>query len=482
MEENVTSSKKKKKEQLRKNQYVTVELVLPDKSQISKDIGRSPHTFGGKYNSCRNDTQNTELSPILVPALITKEKVLKPWWNSQKKEESKKLLLHTEIDYPDSHSNSLNGFFQNMESDSWFSIKKWIPVEKPNCVKTSSLSSQSFRVESTEKENTKLERTRVSSKTKTKETAVNSSRKVRLYPNNKQKNCISQMVGCYRKTWNLALNGIKNEGLNINAIELRNKYVTNKNLPEDLKYLSKVPCHVRECAIFELVNAYKIEFNKQELDKNHKFDIKYKSKKHDKSIGIPKQALSWKDNKLSLCPMFLKSTIKCFNSLNKRTIGQKEEIKHECRLVLDSIGRYYLHIPISVNEDIIENQDDKICSLDAGVRTFHTLFCSNGDAIKFGDNDFDKLAKMCIISDRIQSQYDKCSNKRKKRMYKKAFLKNNLKIRHLVDEVHWKVIKYITDNYKEVILPPFEVSNMTKRLKRQIRSKTPTSVRGLWPM
>ena len=61
-------------------------------------------------------------------------------------------------------------------------------------------------------------------------------------------------------------------------------------------------------------------------------------------------------------------------------------------------------------------------------------------------------------------------------MFKRAFLKNNIRIRHLVDEVHWKVIKYITDNYNKVLLPSFEVSNMTSRLKRKIRSKTVRSM------
>ena len=304
---------------------------------------------------------------------------------------------------------------------------------------------------------------------------VNSSRKIRLYPNKEQENHLRNMFGCYRKTWNLALNGIKNDGLKINAIELRNKFVTKENLPSELQYLCNVNNHVRENAIFELVNVYKIGFNKQKVDKKFKFDIKYKSKKLDKSIVIPKSAVSWKGNKLSLCPKLLKSSIKCFNSMNKRFKKQKVAIKHECRLVIDEIGRFYLHIPISVDEDITENQGDKTCAIDPGVRTPYTLYSPDGrNGIKFGDGDFKRLTKLCITSDNIQSKHDKCLNKRKKHMFKRAFLKNNIRIRHLVDEVHWKVIKYITDNYNKVLLPSFEVSNMTSRLKRKIRSKTPT--------
>ena len=143
----------------------------------------------------------------LIPDLITNRRVLKPWWNIEKKEVSNKLLLHTLGDYQNSHSSSSNGTFQNVESNSWFSIKKWIPAEKSEI---SSLPSQSFRVESIENTSDeplvgKPERTRVSSKAKTKETAVNSSRKIRLYPNKEQENHLRNMFGFYRKTWNLAL-------------------------------------------------------------------------------------------------------------------------------------------------------------------------------------------------------------------------------------------------------------------------------------
>ena len=332
---------------------------------------------------------------------ITNKKGLKPWWNSQKKEVSKKLLLHTlgessvgETNCQDSHSNFSNGTFQNIESNSWYSVKKWVPTDKSNYAKISSLSSHGiavskcFQVNSIEKENKNPERTRVSSKAKTKEMPVNSSRKIRLYPNKEQENHLRNMFGCYRKTWNLALNGIKNDGLKINAIELRNKFVTKENLPSELQYLCSVNNHVRESAIFELVNAYKIGFNKQKVDEKFKFDIKYKSKKLDKSIVIPKSAVSWKDNRLSLCPKLLKSSIKCFNSMNKRFKKQKVAIKHECRLVIDEIGRFYLHIPISVDEDITENQGDKTCAIDPGVRTPYTLYSPDGNGIKFGDGDF----------------------------------------------------------------------------------------------
>ena len=109
----------------------------------------------------------------LIPDLITNRRVLKPWWNIEKKEVSNKLLLHTLGDYQNSHSSSSNGTFQTVESNSWFSIKKWIPAEKSEI---SSLPSQIFPgVESIENTSDELvgkpERTRVSSKAKTKETA-----------------------------------------------------------------------------------------------------------------------------------------------------------------------------------------------------------------------------------------------------------------------------------------------------------------------
>ena len=46
------------------------------------------------------------------------------------------------------------------------------------------------------------------------------------------------------------------------------------------------------------------------------------------------------------------------------------------------------------------------------------------------------------------------------------------KIVNLVDELHWQAARWLTSNYKVILLPTFETQDMTRRAGRRIRSKT----------
>jgi hypothetical protein len=72
---------------------------------------------------------------------------------------------------------------------------------------------------------------------------------------------------------------------------------------------------------------------------------------------------------------------------------------------------------------------------------------TNNKIVKIGTDSkdiiYDKLKKI----DKIKN--DSSINKKKKRCYE---LKHNKKILNLIDELHWKTINYLTQNYKTKIL------------------------------
>ena len=41
-----------------------------------------------------------------------------------------------------------------------------------------------------------------------------------------------------------------------------------------------------------------------------------------------------------------------------------------------------------------------------------------------------------------------------------------------MDELHWQTARWLTSNYKVILLPTFETQDMTRRAGRKIRSKT----------
>ena len=55
-------------------------------------------------------------------------------------------------------------------------------------------------------------------------------------------------------------------------------------------------------------------------------------------------------------------------------------------------------------------------------------------------------------------------------------LRIHRKVRHLIDDCHRKLAKWLCENYRVVLLPKFETQKMVKRGQRRIRSKTARSM------
>ena len=55
---------------------------------------------------------------------------------------------------------------------------------------------------------------------------------------------------------------------------------------------------------------------------------------------------------------------------------------------------------------------------------------------------------------------------------RKAQARLRQRIINLVDELHWQAARWLTSNYKVILLPTLETQDMTRRAGRKIRSKT----------
>ena len=74
------------------------------------------------------------------------------------------------------------------------------------------------------------------------------------------------------------------------------------------------------------------------------------------------------------------------------------------------------------------------------------------------------------------SQISKEKDKKKKSNLKRSIYNTKFKIKNLVDELHWKVIRFLTSKFKVIIFPPFNVSEMIKKSKRKISKKVVRSM------
>lgn len=206
------------------------------------------------------------------------------------------------------------------------------------------------------------------------------------------------------------------------------------------------PKEIRAHAIKDVIKAYKSCFSKKKP-----FDLHFRSKKRNiGSLGIQKQSISFKNNKLQMYSTFLKPII-----LGKKTLKRLKDIKYDCRLTFD--GLYFnLIIPYNKEKQEYKNQNG-IVALDPGLRSFQTGY-SERETFSIERN---KLLKQ------LKEKLDFLSTKRRFKYKRK---KKQRKIDFVVDDIHWNTIKYVTKNYNHILLPEFESQEMMGQNKHNNRS------------
>jgi putative transposase len=109
----------------------------------------------------------------------------------------------------------------------------------------------------------------------------------------------------------------------------------------------------------------------------------------------------------------------------------------------------------------MENREDKkdFCAIDPGSRSFQTIYSEDMVLqIKINKEQVQKLQNKI---DTFKSLRDKKIIKRKR--YKRIERKTYFKINNLIDDLHFKTIKYLTNTFKHIIIPSFETQEMVKK-------------------
>ena len=109
-------------------------------------------------------------------------------------------------------------------------------------------------------------------------------------------------------------------------------------------------------------------------------------------------------------------------------------------------------------------------ALDPGIRTFLTFFSETSFGW-LGDAANIRIQKLCFKLDAVISKLSSSKSRQKKRL-KVAANRLRGKIKNLVDELHKKTAKFLIDNFDVILLPTFETSQMARKAKRRIKSKS----------
>lgn len=386
-----------------------------------------------QYNS---NSKNQRTSNLLEVESNSSRNDYKPFWDDYCMKIGSNLLSHIQIDSAD-----LETCLSKQENKSWFlTEKKFHQIEDS---KKNFLQSHKTSFVECERLNTQIK-----------------SRKIRIYPTQQQKILFKRWFGVSRKFYNETLVIYKNDSNKV----WHKVYQEIAEQNKEYDYIKSVPYQIKKVAVKDFNNA--LSRNKKKAKKSGKrFEMKFRSKKNPKqSCYIPKTAITSSG---------IYYTIAGKLKMKERKWFENEKI-NDCRLIFE-FGKWFIVIPKEIKTTPIENQEG-VVAIDPGIRTFATYFSTEGYFGKIGKRAFERILRLNLKSDKLISKRSKETNKHKKSNLRRLIFKIRFKIRNLIDELHWKTIKFLTSRFKVIIFPHFNVSGMVIKSKRKLSKKSVRSM------
>ena len=249
--------------------------------------------------------------------------------------------------------------------------------------------------------------------------------KIRIYPDNVQKEFISKQLGCCRLIYNKLLYYKKSQyeqNKQVVSWTQLGKYLTNLKKQDEYTFLNDVYAMCLQQSMQDLIKAYDNFF------KLHNGYPKFKSKKDIKqSCRFTRTIFKFKKkkingNRITLIKQLKNILFKC-SKKDEIYLNHNQNKIHSITLIKTSTEKYYLFILIYYN--IIQKEKlDTVIGLDLGIKDF--IVDSNGNRYEnkhFYRNQEKKLKKL----QRLLSKKQKGSNNRNKVRIKIAKVHEKIK-------------------------------------------------------
>lgn len=461
-------------------------LVSPVKNRKKRAISKD------KSKRSKRNTRPTKSSKTSAQGSTLKDPACRPFWNEYTKEQSLKWWSCTKTDSVVMAMSSWNSSSKRLLSHSWFSTQKkqaLMPLpENKSWLKTLSLlpmslspattDSVALKIEKDASENEKQLNREEESKTTTQKQKQNKTplvraraHKTRLYPTKEQQETLKQWMGTARWTYNQCVAALKARTVKGQKKALRAWTMNEETLGKD-HWALKTPYDIRDEGMNDVLKALKTI----KALKHTRFDLKFRSKKDEQeSLVIHKKHWAHKKGVYA----FLHEIP------SHEPLPDYKALPADARLLRTRLNHWYLCVPHT--KDLVfvaprENQagsnsetipEGEVLALDPGVRTFLTGYDPGGVTWEVGAKDMTRLYRLCYTLDQLQSRWSKptCRHRKRYRL-RRAARRIRLRIRRLIDECHKRTSKWLCENYKVVLLPAFQVSQMVTRGQRRINSKT----------
>jgi IS605 OrfB family transposase len=328
---------------------------------------------------------------------------------------NKKKIQKSKLWIPQNENKTSN----NIESNSWFDIKE--------CYKKQEIDN-------------KIENNS--------EISFMKCKKIKLYPTQKQRNILLTWLELYRISYNYTITELKTNPI-FNFIKIRP--IIRQKLQEN-QYLnglienSKIPKHTLYQAMSDVIKAYKTSFANLKRGNIKYFRMRYKKKSHHKKgLVIESTCFTKKKGKNGFCYKVLGEM---------KSLKPLKNIKHHCRLCYNSrTCEFWLYVPVNETK-ITRTKKLKYCSLDPGLRTFQTIYSPNGICYEIGnDNKKIKLLLKKIHNVKIIEGKNN----------KKFINKKREKISNMIDDLHWKTVKFLCRNFNNIYIGKMSTIGIVKK-------------------
>jgi len=257
-----------------------------------------------------------------------------------------------------------------------------------------------------------------------------------------------------RKKYNLTRHNIKH--IKINQKEL-SFYTLRSELMNKKKEIMKKSNEKRAIYTHILDSAIKL------CSANIKSAITNLKNKHIEQFRIK----YWKNNRISktmeIEPCYIRNNKICEKKLGKMKYiynGKDYKLNNITKAVkinYNSLTKEYkLYIPEEIKTEIKEKKKE-IISLDPGLRTFMTGVSQN-KKIEIGTGINSKIEEYITRINKIKE-----NEKISKKIKKKNEIKINRKIENKIEDLHWKTINYLTDNYDYILIGDMSAKGIVKR-------------------
>ena len=399
-----------------------------------------------KLPLCKDTTPRQKSSKTSGAVSTSSEKGLEPYWNASCEVINSALLLPIGIDSPVSAAKSHSSWSSKTVARSWFSTTLFT-VPKRSLLPISSQFCISFPVECTDSGDTVIK-----------------SRKIEIFPTVEQKAILRRWFGTSRYVYNTSVDLLEAEDTPTNFKQL--VPLVFDQLPD---WHEETPRQIKVGAVIDACQA--VRNAKVKYKETGEFQkVKFRSKKHKQTLYL--RADSLKENGFFV--RFL-GDMKMAESLpaNPQGTGKVSErdtdteVK-DSQLILEN-GRYFLCVPY-IEKKKPRKPKGRIVALDPGVRDFITFFSEDSFGW-LGRQCINRIQRLCQHYDNLLSRATQ-EKRPLRRALRKAANRIKVKIRNLIDDLHKKIAHFLVTHFDIILLPTFEVKQMTKRGGRKLRKKS----------